>query len=100
MFGKALSELAGVENKVDGWIAQIKADDFNDGDCARILASLMAQYDHLAGTTFRRPELDLGERQLGLAYNFDDDLDNFAAAIGFVRHAIMSLTKEDGMCLS
>lgn len=56
----------------------------------------MAQFDHLAATTFDRPQLDAGEVQLGLAYSFDHDLDNFAAAVGFARQAIVSLAREDG----
>lgn len=96
MFGKTLAEVGGVENKVDGWINGIRAEDFHEGDCARELGSLIAQFDHLAGTVFVRPHLDIGEQQLGLACGFDYDLDNFAAAVGFARQAIVGLTKSDG----
>ena len=95
-YGKVLSEVVGVETKVDGWIALVKADEFNEGDCARDLASLIAHFDHLAETTFGRTELDVAEVQLGLAYGFDYDLDNFAAAVGFARQAVMGLASEDG----
>ncbi len=36
-FGKVLVEVGGVENKVDGWIGQVKLDEFREGDCARDL---------------------------------------------------------------
>ena len=92
---KVRSEVAGIENKVDGWIACIKADDFNEGDCARELANLIAQFDHLAETSFGRPELDIPERQLGSAHSLDDDLDNFAVALGFAKQAVLGLAEED-----
>ncbi|KAK4685386.1 dynactin 1, partial [Tremellales sp. Uapishka_1] len=94
-FGKVLPELAGVENKVDGWISLIRTDEFREGDCARDLASLIAQFDHLAEISFNKSGLDVGEQQLGLAYSFDYDLDNFAAAVGFARQAIVSLTSDE-----
>ncbi|OCF42027.1 dynactin 1 [Kwoniella heveanensis CBS 569] len=94
-YGKLLTEINGVESKVDGWLGHIKTDDFNEGDCARDLASLIAQFDHLSEVAFNRPRLDVGEQQLALAYNFDCDLDNFAAAVGFARHAITSLAADD-----
>ena len=96
-YGKVLAEVVGVETKVDGWIALVKADEFNEGDCARDLTSLIAQFDHLAEATFSRSELDIAEQQLGLAYSFDYDLDNFAAAVGFARQAVMGLASEEGM---
>ncbi|KAK8858530.1 hypothetical protein IAR55_002757 [Kwoniella newhampshirensis] len=94
-YGKLPAEVGGVESKVDGWLNLIKSDDFNEGDCARDLGSLVAQFDHLSETAFNKPLLDVGERQLGLAYNLDYDLDNFAAAVGFARQAILSLTADD-----
>ncbi|WVQ96736.1 hypothetical protein IAU59_003843 [Kwoniella sp. CBS 9459] len=96
-YGKLLTEVNGVEGKVDGWLNLIKSDEFNEGDCARDLASLIAQFDHLSEIAFNRPQLDVGEQQLALAYNFDCDLDNFAAAVGFARHAITSLAAEDDL---
>ena len=95
VFGKTLLEIVGVENKVDGWIAGTRNEEFNESECARELGSLIAQFDHLASTVFHHPRLDVGESQLGLAHGFDYDLDNFAAAVGFARQAIISLTKED-----
>nr|XP_019012815.1 dynactin 1 [Kwoniella pini CBS 10737]OCF51596.1 dynactin 1 [Kwoniella pini CBS 10737] len=97
--GKMLSELGGVENKVDGWLMSVKNDEFNESDCARELASLIAQFDHLSETTFNKSQLDIGEQQLALAWNFDSDLDNFAAAVGFARQAIVGLTKEDDIVI-
>jgi dynactin 1 len=56
----------------------------------------LAQFEHLAETTFDRPDLGLGERQLDLALSFDYDLDNFAAAVGFARQAVLSFASEEG----
>jgi dynactin 1 len=36
-YGKVLGEVTGVETRVDGWIALIKADEFREGECAREL---------------------------------------------------------------
>jgi dynactin 1 len=36
-YGKVLAELAGVEQRVDGWIEMAKADELNEGECAREL---------------------------------------------------------------
>jgi dynactin 1 len=57
---------------------------------------LIAQFEHLASTSFHRPDLDIVEQQLGYAYNLECDLDNFAAAVGFARQAIISLTRDEG----
>lgn len=92
--GRVVSELSGVEPRVDGWIAMAKADEFNEGDCARELDALISQFRHLAEVMFDRGTRDAGERQLALAYSFEDDLDNFAAAVGFVRAAIKSLVAD------
>lgn len=92
--GKVVGELAGVETKVDGWVASVKTDEFNDGECARELDALIAQFNHLAEVMFNHPGLDAGEQQVALAYSLEDDLDNFAAAVGFVRTEIMSLVKD------
>ena len=96
--GKVLAEVNGVEARIDSWIGMIRNDEFNEGDCARDLSSLIAQFNHLSETAFNRPELDIGEQQLGLAYSFDYDLDNFAAAVGFARQAIVGLTEDGGGC--
>jgi dynactin 1 len=110
-YGKVLGELGGVEARVDGWIGTIRQDEFNEKDCARDLAryvsahlclrqeliiSLTAQFKHLGSTVFDRPELDVPEQQLALAYTMDYDLDNFAAAVGFARQTVYSLTQEPG----
>ena len=49
---------------------------------------------------FNMPGLDAAEQQLGLAYSIDYDLDNFAAAVGFARQAIMGLAQDEGWSLS
>ncbi|WWD18419.1 hypothetical protein CI109_102869 [Kwoniella shandongensis] len=98
-FGKLLGEVGGVESKVDGWLTLVKSDEFVEGECARELSSLIAQFDHLAETAFNKPLLDVGELQLGLTYNLDCDLDNFAAAVGFARQAILSLSTEDDIVI-
>ncbi|KAI9631947.1 dynein associated protein-domain-containing protein [Dioszegia hungarica] len=94
-YGKVLLEVTGVEGRVDGWIGSAKGDGFSEMNCARELASLIAQFEHLASTTFARPDLDIVEQQLGYAYNLEADLDNFAAAVGFARQAILSLTHDE-----
>lgn len=37
-YGKVLPELGGVEARIDGWIASIKSEAFNEKDCAGQLA--------------------------------------------------------------
>lgn len=58
--------------------------------------SFTAQFEHLATTAFAKPELDIPEQQLALAYTIDYDLDNFAAAVGFARQAVFTLAHESG----
>ncbi|KAL1412932.1 hypothetical protein Q8F55_000681 [Vanrija albida] len=94
-FGRVVPEVAGVETKVDAWIQLVKSEEFSEGDCARELDSLLSQFNHLAEVVFQRPGLDACEHQLSLAYTFEDDLDNFAAAVGYVRHAIRSFISEE-----
>nr|KIR89490.1 dynactin 1 [Cryptococcus tetragattii IND107] len=94
-YGKFIGEIGGVESRVDIWLNGLKGDEFNEGDCARDLGSLISQFNHLAETSFNHPFLDAGEQQLGLAYLFDCDLDNFAAAVGFVKQAVAGLTSEE-----
>jgi dynactin 1 len=43
-YGKVLTELGGVEGKVNGWITSIKSDDFNEKECARELAKYKSSY--------------------------------------------------------
>jgi hypothetical protein len=62
--------------------------------------SLTAQFAHLGSTVFDKPELDIPEQQLALAYTIDYDLDNFAAAVGFARQSVYSLTQEPGKLAS
>jgi dynactin 1 len=93
-FGRVVPEVAGVEAKVDVWIGLVKSEEFNEGDCVRELDSLLSQFNHLAEVVFQRPGLDACEHQLSLAYTFEDDLDNFAAAVGYVRHAIQSFISQ------
>ncbi|KIR68423.1 dynactin 1 [Cryptococcus bacillisporus CA1873] len=94
-YGKFIGEIGGVESRVDIWLNGLKGDEFNEGDCARDLGSLISQFDHLAETSFNHPALDAGEQQLGLAHLFDCDLDNFAAAVGFVRQIVAGLASEE-----
>ncbi|KAJ9104313.1 hypothetical protein QFC19_003953 [Naganishia cerealis] len=83
-------DLSAVERKVDLWIDQLRTNDFVERDCMVELRNFLTQLNHLAETVFIRKELELGERQLGLAAAFDYELDNFAAAVGFTRHIIQS----------
>jgi dynactin 1 len=43
-YGKVLGELSGVETRVDGWITSIRSDEFNEKECARELARLVASF--------------------------------------------------------
>lgn len=74
----------------------IKSDEFNESECAQNLAGLIAQYENMADTALHRPDLDVGEMQVGLAHSFDCDLDNFAAAVGFARQAVFNLATDEG----
>jgi dynactin 1 len=65
------------------------------GEVANVF-SLTAQFKHLSSTVFDRSDLDVPEQQLALAYTVDYDLDNFAAAVGFARQTVYSLTQEPG----
>ncbi len=62
--------------------------------------SIVPQVKHFVESVFIREELDLGERQLGLAVSLDCDLDSFAAAVGFTRAYTLSYASQEGKRLS
>jgi len=56
----------------------------------------LAQYEHLEQTYFGQTDIDLGEKELGQVLGFDYDLDNFAAAVGFAKHVIVTASQDPG----
>lgn len=57
---------------------------------------LQAQFDHLAETYFSGFDYDLGERELGYALSFDNDLDVFAASIGLTKTSVATILHDEG----
>ena len=55
-----------------------------------------AQFEHLAESYFDGFEHDLGERELGYAQSFDNDLDMFLASIALTKTAIEEVLKDEG----
>lgn len=56
----------------------------------------LAQFEHLEQTYFGQTEIDLGEKELDQVLGFDYDLDNFAAAVGFAKHVIVTASQDPG----
>lgn len=61
-----------------------------------ITLRLQAQFDHLAETYFSGFDHDLGERELGYALSFDNDLDVFAASIGLTKTSVATILHDEG----
>lgn len=112
-------ELSAVEKRVDGYIDLLRKDEFRDGDCMGdlvksvfeltkfnrsdsnvcsflFLPRYIAQYEHLEEAYFQQSDLDLGERELDMVLGFDYDLDNFSAAVGFAKHAVVTASQDSG----
>lgn len=60
--------------------------------------SLIAQAEHLAETTFRDldPLLDLFERESSFVSSLELDLDTIAAAAGFSKQLVATVSREPG----
>jgi hypothetical protein len=56
----------------------------------------VAEVENALGSITSGVDLDIAERQLGLALAFDYELDNFAASVGLARHGIMEMVKDPG----
>ncbi|CED83455.1 Microtubule-associated protein dynactin DCTN1/Glued [Phaffia rhodozyma] len=87
-------ELSGIEKRMDGYIELLRKDEFKDTDCMGDLIKHIAQYEHLEEAYFNQSDLDLGERELDMVLGFDYDLDNFLAAVGFAKHAIVTAAQD------
>ena len=60
------------------------------------LARYVGQLERALGSITSGVELDVAERQLGLALAFDYELDNFAASVGLARYGILEMVKDAG----
>jgi hypothetical protein len=59
---------------------------------------IQAQFEHLSEIHFARFEQDLGEREQGLAWAMDHDLDMFTAAISLTNTSTQAIVNEGGEC--
>lgn len=61
---------------------------------------MASQIEHLANAYATGYDYDLGERELGIAQNFDRDLDNIAAPVALINSRLLELLDDEGKCFS
>jgi dynactin 1 len=64
--------------------------------CTHSCYRIHAQFEHLADTYFAGFDYDLGEREQGMAWSLEHDLDMFTAAISLTKTSIQAIMKDDG----
>lgn len=87
-------EFTPIEEKVDHWFDLIRKNEFSERDCSLEVAGYVAELEQALASITSGVELDIPERQLGLALAFDYELDNFAASVGLARYGMSELVKD------
>jgi dynactin 1 len=63
------------------------------------MSRFIAQAEHLAETHLQQSVLDLAERELSCITALDLDFDTIAAAVGFTKQALATISKDPGLSL-
>lgn len=116
--GRIHHEVSTAEKRIDSFIESLRREELREVDCAREtdglvpslllitfvystlthsrfwIASLIAQMEHLAELHLEESLLDLAEREHSYINALDLDFDTIAAATGFTKQALATLTKE------
>ncbi|KAH7911588.1 dynein associated protein-domain-containing protein [Hygrophoropsis aurantiaca] len=97
--GRIYPEIAPMEKRIDMHIDLLRRDEFREMEFVGDILKMQAQFDHLAETYFSDFDQDLGERELGYALSFDNDLDAFAASIGLTKTSVAAILEDDEVVL-
>ncbi|GAA5897736.1 hypothetical protein JCM8208_000245 [Rhodotorula glutinis] len=94
--GRVYREVAGIERRVDSFIEALRKEELRESECGKEVDGFIAQAEHLAETHLQGldPTLDLAERELASITTLDLDFDTIAAASGFVKQTIASISRD------
>ncbi|KZT73394.1 hypothetical protein DAEQUDRAFT_762303 [Daedalea quercina L-15889] len=93
--GRVFPEIAPMEKRIDMHIDLLRREEFRDAECFTDAMKMQAQFDHLSETYFSGYDFDLGEREHGMALTCDHDLEQLAAAMGFVKTSVAAVLKDE-----
>ncbi|GAA5853786.1 hypothetical protein JCM5353_001035, partial [Sporobolomyces roseus] len=94
--GRVYRELAPNEKKLDGFVELLRREELKAVECGKEIDGLIAQSEHLAETHLvdHDPTLDLVEREVGCINILDLDFDIIAAAAGFTKQTIATISRD------
>ncbi|GAA5939048.1 hypothetical protein JCM3775_002659 [Rhodotorula graminis] len=94
--GRVYREVAGTERRVDSFIEALRKEELRESECGKEIDGFIAQAEHLAESHLQGldPTLDLAERELASITTLDLDFDTIAAAAGFVKQTIASISRD------
>ncbi|SCV67323.1 BQ2448_5969 [Microbotryum intermedium] len=92
--GRIYHEVSPTEKRVDAFIDALKREELREVDCGKEVDGLIAQAEHLADTHLANSVLDLAERESACVTALDLHFDTIAAAVGFAKQTIATLSKD------
>ncbi|GAA5890444.1 hypothetical protein JCM6882_002923 [Rhodosporidiobolus microsporus] len=94
--GRVFREVAPIEKRVDAFIEALRKEELKEVDCGKEIEGFIAQAEHLAETHLQGLDstLDLAEREVSFVTVLDLDFDTIAAASGFAKQAIATITRD------
>ncbi|GAA5901065.1 hypothetical protein JCM5296_007301 [Sporobolomyces johnsonii] len=94
--GRVYRELAGNEKRLDGFVEALRREELKVVECGKEIDGFVAQAEHLAETHLEGldPTLDLAEREVACVTVLDLDFDTIAAAAGFVKQTVATISRD------
>ncbi|SGY89595.1 BQ5605_C039g11758 [Microbotryum silenes-dioicae] len=97
--GRIYHEVSPTEKRVDAFIDALRREELREVECGKEVDGLIAQAEHLAETHLTNSVLDLAERELACVTALDLHFDTIAAAVGFAKQTIATLSKDPDVAL-
>ncbi|SCZ96495.1 BZ3500_MvSof-1268-A1-R1_Chr8-2g10234 [Microbotryum saponariae] len=97
--GRIYHEVSPTEKRVDAFIDALRREELREVECGKEVDGLIAQAEHLADTHLANSVLDLAERELACVTALDLHFDTIAAAVGFAKQTIATLSKDPDVAL-
>ncbi|GAA5932529.1 hypothetical protein JCM1841_000239 [Sporobolomyces salmonicolor] len=94
--GRVYRELVGNEKRLDGFVEALRREELKIVECGKELDGFVAQAEHLADAHLEGldPTLDLAEREVAFVTVLDLDFDTIAAAAGFVKQTVATISRD------
>ncbi|GAA6010163.1 hypothetical protein JCM10207_005646 [Rhodosporidiobolus poonsookiae] len=94
--GRVFREVASTERRIDAFIDALRKEELKEVECGKEIDGFIAQAEHLAETHLQglEPTLDLAEREVAFVTVLDLDFDTIAAASGFAKQTIATITRD------